>query len=483
MKAIYGTDVKPGMWLFDAMTVAEDRRVARANLERVLRGETIAVESYSGDEGLSRRSYLITHNPIRSRTGEVVGAVVLSSDITARKSAEEEVRRLNLDLEMRVAERTAQLRASNAELEAFSYSVSHDLRAPLRIIDGFSQAVIEEYAASLDEQGRTFLRRIRANAQGMGHLIDDMLKLARVTKADLHIQEIDLSRLAAEAVATLAAAWPERNVGVVIAPGLKARGDERLLRIVLDNLFDNAWKFTARRPEARIEFGAADGRRRTGLLCPRQRRRVRHGLCGQALRRLPTPAPPGRVSGHGHRPGHDPQDRPPPRRPGLGGEASWIKGRLSFSLSMSARRLPHERKAHPAGRRQPGRRRADAAGPEEEQHPERGRGQARTGSKRSTISWARSRGICPVVVLLDIKMPRLDGLEVLQRLRAEERTRLLPVVILTSSKEECDILNGYKLGANSYVRKPVDFEQFNEAVKHLGLYWLLWNEAPPVAGK
>ncbi len=89
----------------------------------------------------------------------------------------------------------------------------------------------------------------------------------------------------------------------------------------------------------------------------------------------------------------------------------------------------------------------------------------------------------PVVVLLDIKMPRLDGLEVLQRLRAEERTRLLPVVILTSSKEEGDILNGYKLGANSYVRKPVDFEQFNEAVKHLGLYWLLWNEAPPVAGK
>lgn len=89
----------------------------------------------------------------------------------------------------------------------------------------------------------------------------------------------------------------------------------------------------------------------------------------------------------------------------------------------------------------------------------------------------------PVVVLLDIKMPRLDGLEVLQRLRAEERTRLLPVVILTSSKEECDILNGYKLGANSYVRKPVEFEQFNEAIKHLGLYWLLWNEAPPVAGK
>jgi two-component system response regulator len=89
----------------------------------------------------------------------------------------------------------------------------------------------------------------------------------------------------------------------------------------------------------------------------------------------------------------------------------------------------------------------------------------------------------PVVVLLDIKMPRLDGLEVLQRLRAAERTRLLPVVILTSSKEEADILNGYKLGANSYVRKPVDFDRFNEAVRHLGLYWLLLNETPPLDGR
>lgn len=85
----------------------------------------------------------------------------------------------------------------------------------------------------------------------------------------------------------------------------------------------------------------------------------------------------------------------------------------------------------------------------------------------------------PVVVLLDIKLPKMDGLEVLKRLRSEDRTKLLPVVILTSSKEECDILNGYMLGANSYVRKPVDFDQFNEAIKHLGLYWLLLNEAPP----
>jgi two-component system, response regulator len=86
----------------------------------------------------------------------------------------------------------------------------------------------------------------------------------------------------------------------------------------------------------------------------------------------------------------------------------------------------------------------------------------------------------PVVVLLDIKLPKLDGIEVLRVMRQDERTKLLPVVILTSSKEESDLLNGYRLGANSYVRKPVDFDQFNEAIKHLGLYWLLWNEAPPV---
>ena len=86
----------------------------------------------------------------------------------------------------------------------------------------------------------------------------------------------------------------------------------------------------------------------------------------------------------------------------------------------------------------------------------------------------------PVIVLLDIKLPKIDGIEVLRTIRQGERTRLLPVVILTSSKEESDLLNGYRLGANSYVRKPVDFVQFNEAIKHLGLFWLLWNEAPPI---
>ncbi|MCX6560909.1 MAG: ATP-binding protein [Candidatus Aminicenantes bacterium] len=256
MKALYGKDIRPGMWFYDAMTVAEDRKAARANLERVLRGESITDESFSGDDELFRRYFQVTHNPIRSEAGDIVGVVVVSRDITARKSVEEAVRRLNADLERRVTERTAQLEAANAELEAFSYSVSHDLRAPLRIIDGFSQAVLEEQDRSLNEEGRVFLRRIRANVQAMGNLIDDMLNLARVTKADLRVEDVDLSRLAESAAAALAGAWPQRTVDVVIAPGLTARGDVRLLQAALENLIENAWKFTSKRSDARIEFGS-----------------------------------------------------------------------------------------------------------------------------------------------------------------------------------------------------------------------------------
>jgi signal transduction histidine kinase len=145
--------------------------------------------------------------------------------------------------------------AANKELEAFAYSVSHDLRAPLRAIDGFSQALLEDYAARLDAGGRHYLDRVRANAQRMAQLIDDLLDLSRVSRSALQREAVDLSALAREIVAELRRAQPDRQVEVVIADGLRAVGDGRLLAVALQNLLGNAWKFTARQARARIELG------------------------------------------------------------------------------------------------------------------------------------------------------------------------------------------------------------------------------------
>jgi light-regulated signal transduction histidine kinase (bacteriophytochrome) len=159
-------------------------------------------------------------------------------------------------LEQRVQQRTEALDASNRELEAFCYSVSHDLRAPLRSIDGFSQALLEDLEGTLDEGSARHLERIRAAAQRMGTLIDDLLNLSRITRTGLTPHAVDLSALARAVVDDHAEAQSGRAVDIVIADGLQATGDPRLLRQVLENLIGNAWKFTSKQPEARVEFGA-----------------------------------------------------------------------------------------------------------------------------------------------------------------------------------------------------------------------------------
>ena len=150
-----------------------------------------------------------------------------------------------------------ELQATNRELEAFSYSVSHDLRAPLRSMDGFSQILLEDYGDELDEEGRDYLGRVRAASQRMGNLIDDLLELSRVTRGPLRRASVDLSAIAASVAGDLRASDPERHGSFEISEGLVARGDAKLLRVALENLLGNAWKFTSKEPDVRIEFGAS----------------------------------------------------------------------------------------------------------------------------------------------------------------------------------------------------------------------------------
>jgi light-regulated signal transduction histidine kinase (bacteriophytochrome) len=179
----------------------------------------------------------------------------LRSEVAERQQTQQRVQELNQGLQQAILE----LRTVNRELEAFSYSVSHDLRAPLRSIDGFSQALLEDCLEQLDATGQDYLRRIRTATQRMGQLIDDLLTLSRVTRSDLHKESVNLSRMASRVCTHLQQIYPERQVEFEIQPDLLVQGDSRLLQVVLDNLLNNAWKFTTGQPRARIELGANEG--------------------------------------------------------------------------------------------------------------------------------------------------------------------------------------------------------------------------------
>jgi PAS domain S-box-containing protein len=194
-------------------------------------------------------------NVIRDGQGQPHRMVGVNIDITERKLAEEQIRLLNASLESRVAERTRDLTNANNELESFNYSISHDLRAPLRTIDGFSLALLEDCSDKLDEAGKGHLQRIRAAAQRMGALIDDLLNLSRVTRTQLNSQTFDLSAVVSDVARELQATQPGRHIAWKIQSGVLATGDSHLLRVAIENLLNNAWKFTSRRAEASIEFG------------------------------------------------------------------------------------------------------------------------------------------------------------------------------------------------------------------------------------
>lgn len=255
---------------------------------RVLEGETVHFEAK-----LAGRDFAVHAVPLRDDQGGVTRILSLSIDITERKLSleqlrqaqvqlerlfheselsrrallsvvedqkrtEEKMRQLNLELEERVRERTAQYEAANRELESFAYSVSHDLRAPLRAMDGFSGALLEEYEDRLDDQARHYLKRIREASQRMGQLIEDLLNLSRVTRREMARKPVDLSQMAREIAAELQSQHPARRVDFRVMPDLVVEVDPNLMKIALENLLSNAFKFTARREEARIEVGVVE---------------------------------------------------------------------------------------------------------------------------------------------------------------------------------------------------------------------------------
>jgi len=239
----------------------EVKQLWNSNNQRALNGEIINNECVYMNDGVPHHYHQILA-PIVVE-GSVEGIAGFNIDITDRKEAEKQIYKLNAELEERVRQRTIQLEQANKELEAFSYSVSHDLRAPLRGIDGWSLALLEDYGPRLDEQAHVYLDRVRSEAQRMGHLIDDLLKLSRVSRFEMNKAEVNLSAMAETIVNRLTESNPRRQFDFKISPNIKANADAAMLEIVLTNLLDNAVKFTGKKPFASIEFDSLTENGRT----------------------------------------------------------------------------------------------------------------------------------------------------------------------------------------------------------------------------
>ncbi len=226
----------------------EDLPMARALRGEATDGAEFFVKNDLNPEGIF---ISVTGRPLFDERGRLAGGVVVLTDITKRKLREARVEELNRDLEVL----TQKLTQSNKELESFSYSVAHDLRAPLRAITGFGQFLLEDYAARLDDQGRDYIHRIHLGCQRMGQLIDELLALSNITRRELKNEKVDMGALASSIMGELKAAEPERSIEFLDPGNIEAVGDPGLLRIALQNLIGNAWKFTRKTKNARIEIG------------------------------------------------------------------------------------------------------------------------------------------------------------------------------------------------------------------------------------
>lgn len=249
---------------FPSITYPDDLQKNLDLLEQLKRGE---IPEFTMEKRYVRKDgtlvwVLLTVSPLWNPGEPPSTHITVVHDITEQKRAEyalryseAEIRKLNTELERRVAERTLQLEVANKELEAFAYSVSHDLRAPLRAIDGFSRILINEYAGELSTEARELIDMVRSANDSMSQLVDALLGLSRMTRAEVHREQIDLIPLARSVLESLSQEQPEREVEWLVVGQAIADGDSRLLRVVLENLLGNAWKFTSKNERARIEFG------------------------------------------------------------------------------------------------------------------------------------------------------------------------------------------------------------------------------------